>query len=193
MVLLAVVIVSLSGCVISENRSTGTIELINNSIVTIDGFYLAPVDQRSWGPNILSRLLFSGQQTSIVDINPGLYDAKIRASGIYSDYFGYLYDISIDAGSLFWLYVYNSSFTGSLEIHNNALSASILAVYVVPADASTWGVNQISSVIVPSGLRQLIDFPPGLYDVKLVWNFGPDSVYYDVRINSLSLTAINAS
>jgi hypothetical protein len=192
LVLLVVVLVSLSGCVIVENPSTGTIELINNSIVTIDGFFLAPVDQRSWGPNILSNLLFSGQQTTIVDIHPGFYDAKIRASGVYSDYFGYLYDIAIDAGSRFWLYAYNSSFTGSLEIRNNTVTASILAVYVVPADAPTWGVNQISSVIVPSGSRHLIDFPPGLYDVKVVWNFGPDSIYYDVRINSLTLTAINA-
>lgn len=192
LVLLAAVIVSLSGCGMGGGDTTGTIELINGSIVTIDGFYLAPVDQRSWGPNILSNLLFSGQQTSIVDIYPGLYDAKIRASGVYSDYFGYLYDIPIDAGNRFWLYVYDSSFTGSLEIRNNTMNADIIAVYVVPADASTWGVNQISSVIVPSGLRHLTDFPPGLYDVKVVWNFGPDSVYYDVRINSLTLTTLNA-
>jgi hypothetical protein len=193
LVLLAAIIVSLSSCGTGDDRTTGTIELINNSIVTIDGFYLAPVDQRSWGPNILSRLLFSGQQTSIVDIYPGLYDAKIRASGVYSDYFGYLYDIPISAGSRLGLYVYNSSFTGSLEIRNNTVSANIIAVYVVPADAPTWGVNQISSVIAPSGLRHLTDFPPGFYDVKVVWNFGPDSVYYDVKIDSLTLITLNVN
>jgi hypothetical protein len=187
------VIPLLYSCVVSNHTDNGTIELINNSIVTVDGFYLAPVDQRSWGPNILSRLLFPGQQTSIVDINPGLYDAKVSASGAYSDYFGYLYDISIDAGGQFWLYVYNSSFTGSLEIRNGALSANIIAVYVVPADAPTWGANQTSSAIRPANLLHLTDFVPGLYDVRIVWNVGPDSVYYDVRINSLALTAINAS
>lgn len=190
---MAAVIPSLCSCNVGNDVDNGTIELINNSIVTIDGFYLAPVDQRSWGPNILSRLLFSGQQTSIVDIYPGLYDAKIRASGVYSDYFGYLYDIPIDAGSRLWLYVYNSSFTGSLEIRNNTVSANIIAVYVVPADAPTWGVNQISSVIGPSGLRHLTDFPPGFYDVKVVWNFGPDSVYYDVKIDSLTLLTLNVN
>jgi hypothetical protein len=190
---LAAVIPSICGCGVGSHADNGTIELINNSVVTIDGFYLAPVDQRSWGPNILSRLLFPGQQTSIVDISRGLYDAKIRASGAYSDYFGYLYDIPIDAGSSFWLYVYNSSFTGSLEIRNDALIANIVAVYVVPADAPTWGANQTPSIIRPSNLLHLTDFVPGLYDVRIVWSIGPDSVYYDIRINSLTLTAINAS
>jgi hypothetical protein len=89
--------------------------------------------------------------------------------------------------------VYNSSFTGSLEIRNNTVSANIIAVYVVPADAPTWGVNQISSVIAPSGLRHLTDFPPGFYDVKVVWNFGPDSVYYDVKLDSLTLITLNVN
>jgi len=190
---MAVVILSFGSCGGGSDADQGTIVLINNSVVTIDGFYLAPVDQRSWGSNILSGSLFSGQQTSIVDIYPDVYDAKIRAMGVYSDYFGYLYDIPIGAGSRYALYVYDSSFTGSLEIRNNTAGASIIAVYVVPADASTWGVNQISSAIGPSGLRHLTDFPPGLYDVKVVWNFGPDSVYYDVKIDSLTLITLNVN
>lgn len=191
LVFLAVVMLSLGGCGWGEDNSLGTIELNNNSIATIDGFYLAPVDQRSWGPNILSGPLFSGQHTFIVDISPGYYDAKIRAAGVYSDYFGYLYDIPIAEGNTVLMNVYNSSFTGSLEIRNNSTNANIIAVYVVPADAPTWGVNQISSAIGPSGLRHLIDFPSGFYDVKVVWNIGPDSIDYDIRIDSLTLTTLN--
>ena len=135
--------------------------------------------------------LFSGQQTFIVDISPGYYDARIRAAGVYSDYFGYLYDIPIAAGDTVSLNVYNSSFTGSLEIRNATLNANIIGIYVVPANAPTWGVNQISSVIGPSGLLHLTDWAPGLYDVKIVWNIGPDSIDFDVRIDSLTLTTLN--
>jgi hypothetical protein len=190
-VFMAVVMLSLCSCGTGDDRSTGTIELNNNSVATIDGFYLAPVDQRSWGQNILAGPLFPGQYTSIVDIYSGFYDAKIRATGAYSDYFGYLYDIPIAADDYLPLYVYDSSFTGSLEIRNNTLGANIIGVYVVPADAPTWGANQTSSVIRPLDLLHLTDFAPGFYDVKIVWNIGPDSNYYDNRIDSLTLTTLN--
>lgn len=190
-VFMAAVMLSLCSCGRSDDRSTGTIELNNNSIATIDGFYLAPVDQRSWGPNILAGPLFPGQYTSIVDISPGLYDTKISAAGAYSDYFGYLYDIPIAADEYLPLYVYDSSFTGSLEIRNNTLGASIIGVFVVPTDVSTWGANQTSSAIRPSGLLHLTDFAPDSYDLKIVWNVGPDSIYYDIHIDSLALTTLN--
>ena len=202
LVFMAAVILSQSGCgggggggVVygPPNSSTGTIDLINNSVVTIDGFYLALVDQRSWGQNILAGPLFPGQYTSIVDIYQDYYDAKIRAAGVYSDYFGYLYDIPITAGGVVTLNVYDSSFTGSLEIRNNALNASIIGIYVVPANASTWGVNQTSLVIGPSGLLHLTDFEPGFYDVRVVWNVGPDSIDFDIRIDSLTLTTLSVN
>jgi hypothetical protein len=169
----------------------GTIELNNSSIATIDGFYLAPVDQFSWGPNILANPLFPGDYTSIADIYPGFYDAKIRATGVYSDYFGYLYDIPIAADDYFTLYVYNSSFTGSLEIRNNTLGANIIAVYVAPADAPTWGENQTASIIRPLDWLHLTDLVPGFYDVRVVWDIGPDSIEYDVKVNSLALTTLD--
>jgi hypothetical protein len=193
LVFLAAVMLSLSSCGGGggEDTTPGTIELNNNSIVTIDGFYLAPVDQASWGPNILGGPLFPGQQTFIVDIFPGFYDAKVRGAGVYSDYFGYLYDIPIGAGDYLPLNVYNSSFTGSLEIRNTTVGASIIGVYVVRADAPTWGANQASSVIRPSGVLHLTDLAPGFYDVLVVWNVGPDSIDFDVRIDSLTLTTLN--
>lgn len=192
--IIAVLLFSLFGCVGGgDDRATGTIELINSSVVTIDGFYLAPVDQRSWGSNILGSPLFPGQKAFIVDIRSGFYDSKIRAAGVYSDYFGYLYDILIDDGAYLSLYVYNSSFTGSLEVRNNTTNANIVGLYVVPAHASTWGSNQTSSVIRPSGVLHLTDLTPGLYDVKVVWNFGPDSIYYDIRIDSLTLVTRNVN
>ena len=192
MFLFAAVALSLCSCGGGEDYSTGTIELNNNSVVTIDGFFLVPVDQTSWGPNILAGPLFPGQYTTIVDIYPGYYDAKIRAAGAYSDYFGYLYDIPIGADDYLPLHVHNSDFSGSLEILNTTLNAGIIGVYVVPADAPTWGANQTPTVIGPSGVLHLTDLAPGFYDVMIVWNVGPDSIYYDIRIDSLTLTTVNA-
>jgi hypothetical protein len=198
LVFMAAVILSLCSCGggggdynAPRDTTPGTIELINNSVATINGFYLAPTDQTSWGPNILSGPLFSGQNTFIVDIFPGYYDVKIGAAGVYSDYFGYLYDIPIAAGDTVPLNAYNSSFTGSIEIRNNTLNANIVGIYVVPSNAPTWGINQTSSIIGPSGLLHLTDFTPGFYDVRVVWNAGPDSIDYDIKVDSLTLTTLN--
>jgi hypothetical protein len=193
LVFMAAVMLSLSSCGGGGGYDTtpGTIELNNNSVVTIDGFYLAPVDQASWGPNILGSSLFPGQRTSIVDIFPGFYDAQIRAAGVYSNYYGYVYDILITDGAFLRLNVNNSSFTGSLEIINTSSNATIFGIYVVPTSAPSWGGNQISSSIGPSGVRQLTDLTPGLYDVKVVWNVGQDSIYRNVRIESLTVYPIS--
>ena len=166
--------------------SPGTIELNNNSRVTIDGFYLSPVEQYSWGPNILSGPLFPGQRTFIVDIVPGYYDAMVTAAGQYSDYFGYLYDIPIAEGAYLPRYVTDNSFTGSLEIYNNRFAALIVGVYVVPVSAPDWGSNLISTPIGPFTTRQIIDIEPGFHDVLIVWNAGPDREY-SVRIESLAV------
>ena len=198
LVFMAAVILSLSSCggggdavYVPPASTMGTIELINDSIVTIDGFYLAPADQNSWGANILSGPLFPKENAFIVDIFSDYYDAKIRTTGAYSLYSGYLYDIPIAAGDILPLYVHNSSFTGSLEIRNNTSGATIIGVYVVPAKAPTWGIDQTSSDIGPSGSLHLYDLAPGLYDVRVVWNIGPDSIDYDIIVDSLTLKTLN--
>ena len=170
--------------------TTGTIELHNYSDVAIDGFYLAPVDQTLWGPNILKDLLYPDEYVLVLDIDRGYYDTKITATGLYSDYFGYLYDIPVDAGQNIVLDLDNSSFTGSLELRNDTL-ANIIGIYVVPADDPTWGVNQTPSAIGPSGVLHLSDLEPGLYDVMIVWDLGPDSIYYDISVESLTLRTLN--
>lgn len=170
----------------------GSIELNNYSDATIDGFYLAPIYQTSWGPNLLGDVLYPDEYALFLDIYPDDYDAKIRTIGQFSDYFSYVYDIPIYAGDRIVLNVYNDSFSGSLQIINITLGANIIRVYVVPAGATTWGDNQTSSDIGPSGVLHLSDLDPGLYDVMIVWNIGDNSFYYDISVDSLTLTTINA-
>lgn len=170
----------------------GSIELNNYSDATIDGFYLAPIYQTSWGPNLLGDVLYPDEYALFLDIYPDDYDAKIRTIGQFSDYFSYVYDIPIYAGDRIVLNVYNDSFSGSLQIINITPGANIIRVYVVPAGATTWGDNQTSSDIGPSGVLHLSDLDPGLYDVMIVWNIGDNSFYYDISVDSLTLTTINA-
>lgn len=170
----------------------GSIELNNYSDATIDGFYLAPIYQTSWGPNLLGDVLYPDEYALFLDIYPDDYDAKIRTIGQFSDYFSYMYDIPIYAGDRIVLNVYNDSFSGSLQIINITPGANIIRVYVVPAGATTWGDNQTSSDIGPSGVLHLSDLYPGLYDVMIVWNIGDNSFYYDISVDSLTLTTINA-
>jgi hypothetical protein len=82
-------------------------------------------------------------------------------------------------------------YTGSLEIRNNTVGATIIEVYVVPSNASSWGLNQTSSVIRPGDILQLYDMEPGFYDVMIVWNVGPDSIYYDIPVDSLTVTTLD--
>ncbi len=194
-----VMILSLYGCHSYEDGdhyganhhySLGAIELNNYSDVTIDHFYMTPSDQSSWGSDILSESLYSVETVIVEDIEPDNYDAMITVSDQYSDYFCYLYDISISPHDIYTWDVYNSSFTGSLELHNIS-DADILEVYVVPADDSTWGDNQTTSDIRPAGRLHVNDLERGLYDVMVVWDVGPESIYYGIMINSLTLTELD--
>ena len=60
---MAAVMLSLSSCGGGGGdgiRTPGTIELNNNSVVTIDGFYLAPVDQGLMGAEYSIGFIISG-------------------------------------------------------------------------------------------------------------------------------------
>jgi hypothetical protein len=172
---------------------TGTLRLINGSTVTIDYFYLTPADRSDWGLNLLPGPLPSLASADIVGISVGIYDARAKVIGQYSEYSAYSYDIPIREGRIYDLYAYDSSFTGSLRIVNHSIGATIVAVYVVPASATSWGPNQLSAPVGPSGALHLYDMADGDYDIRVVWDAGPDSLYYDIPVDSLTLTTKNAT
>lgn len=172
---------------------TGTLRLINGSTVTIDTFYLSPADSLAWGPNLMSGPLPSFSSADIVDISAGTYDARAKVIGQYSEYSAYSYDIPIREYRIYDLYAYDSSFTGSLRIVNQSAGATIVAVYVVPASATSWGANQLSAPVGPSAAVHLYDMDDGDYDIRVVWDAGPDSLYYDIPVDSLTLTTKNVT
>jgi hypothetical protein len=171
----------------------GELTLYNDTSLPISKLYLTPSNESTWGPNQLSSDLLSGDSYTITEIIPDLYDVKAVIIGNLSTYYGYLYDIPIEARRTFDLYAYNSDFSGSLEIVNNTAGSYIEAIYVSPKGTSTWGPNQITSSIAPDDFIHLYDLVPDSYDVWIVWDTIPHNVYYyDNIIKSLTLLTLNA-
>lgn len=191
-------VVVLSGCGGSSDPvvSTGAIHLNNNSRADVDRFYLVPVEDPSLGTDLVIDLLYPGAAMLLADIHVDHYDAKIGVNGRYSDYFAYAYDIPVTAGATIDLNIYDSSFTGSLEICNTRAAGNIAGVYLAPADASDWGENQTSSVIGPAAVLHLYDLDPGPYRVRVVWEDLSQSVYEGadgITIDSLTLTTLSVN
>ena len=177
-----------------DDYPTGTVVLENNnSSLSIQEFNFSPFDQSSWGANQLSSPLLAGLSFEISSVPVGDYDARALVKGQFSTYSTYVYDIPVFEGDIVTVISTDSGYTGSLKIVNGTVDAKITALYISPSASSTWGENQVNSEIVPSGSMHLFDFDTGLYDVKVVWDAGPDTFYYDKSIESLSLLTLTVS
>lgn len=174
--------------------STGTVQLDNdNSSLSIHEFNFSPFDQSTWGVNQLSSPLLAGLSFDITSVPTGTYDARAVVQGLYSTYSTYIYDVPVFEDSITTVVSTDSGYTGSLKIVNGTVDANIIGIYLSPSTSSVWRENQIDSQIVPSGSMHLFDVTTGLYDVKVVWDVGPDSFYYDKSIESLSLLTLTVS
>ena len=174
--------------------STGTVQLENdNSSLSIREFNFSPFDQSTWGANQLSSPLLAGLSFDITSVPTGTYDARALVKGLYSTYSTYIYDVPVFEDSIVTVVSTDSGYTGSLKIVNGTVDAKIIGLYLSPSTSSVWRENQIDSQIVPSGSMHLFDVTTGLYDVKVVWDVGPDSFYYDKSIESLTLLTLTVS
>lgn len=174
-----------------DTHLTGTVQLENNnSSLSIHEFNLSPFDQSTWGANQLSLPLLAGLSFEISSVPVGTYDARALVRGLFSTYSTSIYDISVFEGDIVTVISTDSGYTGSLKIVNGTVDAKITSLYISPSTSFVWGEDQISSEIVPSGSMHLFDFDTGLYDVRVVWDVGPDSFYYDKSIESLSLLTL---
>lgn len=173
---------------------TGTLMFYNDTSLPISSLYLTPSDASSWGADQLDDDLHPGEHYTMTGIAAGYYDVKATIIGEWSTYNGYIYDNPIEAWHTYPLYAYDSDFTGSMEIINDAGSSYYIeGVYVSPRDASTWGPNQITQRLAPGESVHLFDLPQGFYDVWVVWNTAPvDVYYYDREIVSLTLLTLYA-
>lgn len=175
-------------------HSTGTVQLENNnSSLSVREFNLSPFDQATWGGNQLSSPLLAGLSFDIISVPIGTYDARALVKGLFSTYSTYLYDIPVIEGNIVTAVSTDSGYTGSLKIVNGTVDAKITGLYISPSTSSVWKESQIDSQIVPSGSIHLFDVANGLYDVKVVWDAGPDSFYYDKSIESLTLLTLTVS
>ena len=177
-----------------DSHATGTVELENyNSSLSIDEFNFSPADQSTWGANQLSSPLLAGLSFDISSVPTGTYDARALVKGLFSTYSTYIYDIPVYEADIVTVVSTDSGYTGSIKIVNGTVDARITAIYISPSTSSGWKENQINYEIVPSGSMHLFDIDTGLYDVKVVWDAGPDTIYYDKSIESLSLLTLTVS
>jgi len=54
----------------------GTITIDNSSTHVLTGVYVAPVDQISWGPNLLPDVLFTGERITVL-VSCSTYDVMV--------------------------------------------------------------------------------------------------------------------
>ena len=194
LMLLTISFVTACGGGHDTTHATGTVELENdNSSLSIREFNFSPFDQSTWGANQLSSPLLAGLSFDITSVPIGTYDARALVKGLYSSYSTYIHDVPVIEGSITTVVSTDSGYTGSLKIVNGTVDAKIIALYLSPSTSSVWRENQIDSKIVPSGSMHLFDVDTGLYDVKVVWDVGPDSIYYDKSIESLTLLTLTVS
>lgn len=174
-------------------RGPGALAFYNDTSLPITSLYLTPSDASSWGPDQLNYDLLPGEHYIMTGIDSGYYDVKATIIGNLSTYYGYIYDNRIEAWRTYHLNAYDSDFTGSMEIVNDAGSFYIDAVYVSPKDANSWGPNQITQSLAPGESVHLYDLPAGSYDVWVVWNTSPVNVYYEDKVvESLTLMTVYA-
>jgi hypothetical protein len=73
---LAAVTASLGGCIIVSDDDS-TLTLVNDSSYVLEEVRLAEINDPDWGPNLLPRPLFPGDELVITDIDCGTYDVLV--------------------------------------------------------------------------------------------------------------------
>ena len=193
-ILLLISFVTACGGGHDSTYSTGTVQLENdNSSLSIREFNFSPFYQSAWGANQLSSPLLAGLSFDITSVPTDTYDARAVVEGLYSTYSTLIYDVPVFEDSITTVVSTDSGYTGSLKIVNGTADANIVGLYFSPSTSSVWRENQIGSQVVPSGSMHLFDVTSGLYDVKVVWDVGPDSFYSDKSIESLTLLTLTVS
>ena len=171
---------------------SGRITLLNDTSLPISEIHLKLSSALPWGSNELSTDLLPGELWTY-DVKPDTYDFKIATQDTLSTYYAYIDHIRIDAWQKVERYAKNLIFSGSLEIVNVRVGASIEEVYWSPRGLNDWSANQITSgSIPPSDSMQLLDLKPGSYDIRIVWSIAPVNVdYNNNNVESLSLHTLN--
>ena len=173
--------------------TTGKLLLHNHaSAAAITNFYLSPVDQATWGADLLSAALPASVDLELGELSPNTYDAKARVVGALSVYSSVLHDIPIVAGATYPLTAIDSSYTGSLKISNGG-AVDITEIYITLETNPSWGSNQLSSVVAPVGSMHFYDIPAGTYDLKVVWSNSEVAVAFSQPIISLTLLSLSAT
>jgi hypothetical protein len=170
--------------------TTGSLALTNNATATINEVYVTPVSSTVWGPIQNSAAISPGSTWTLSGLPAGSYDGKAVSIGAVGRYNAYASGLLITVGTTYPTSIVNSSFTGSLRVTNGPFS-TITGLYVVPAGAASWGANQLTSTIPPSGVLVLNNLGAGAWDVRCFHADLTANAGYSIGVASLSYTNIS--
>jgi hypothetical protein len=70
------VLLAVSACVITDDGTDSLLTIDNESSFVIEEVHVAPVDSRSWGPNLVPEALFPGESVDIA-VSCDVYDVLV--------------------------------------------------------------------------------------------------------------------
>lgn len=148
---------------------SGALHLVNGSSFLLDEVYVAASSDPSWGSS--RGVIASGSTMTVGGLAAGLWDVMIVSNGTYSPYYSFAADVNILANQTTQLVADDTVFTGSMKVVNGNASYSLTGLYVVLSpNGGSWGPNQISSPLAPSGgFVTLVRMPSDTFDVQCVW------------------------
>src|SRR3989344_1530732 len=95
-------VISLAGC--PPPSISNSVTIYNNSYEIINGVYISPVYNSSWGANQIYYEVWPGESITVRNIPDDCYDILVESySGVYWD----VYDICLFGGDRFALNLYD--------------------------------------------------------------------------------------
>jgi hypothetical protein len=176
--------------------TTGDFRITNSSSASMNEVYVSESTNLSWGPQRNSAAVAPGGSFIVPSLAPGLWDFEGVNWGSLSDYYTDAWNQTVAAGSTTQVTVYNTSFSGSLQVYNgdSAYAYSIVNLYVSPSTSSSWGADQLGVDPIAYGWTyDLQGLPPGYYDVWCEFSDGYDEYAFDVLVSSLSATTVTCN
>ncbi len=169
--------------------TTGSLSVTNNASATIHEVYVSPTTSTVWGSIQNTAAIAPGTTWTLGGLAPNSYDGKAVSVGAVGRYYAYTSNLPITAGTTYPTSISNSAFSGSIRVTNGP-SSSITTLYVVPAGAASWGVDQLTADIPLSGVLTLNGVASGLWDLRCVHLDGTTNSAYALSVSSLSYTGV---
>lgn len=165
-----------------QGVALGTIVVVNQSSVALNELNIVLTSAEDWDPNWLTSPLAPGEEFTLTDVPPGVYDVRALGVGYEWDSFtqgslGYGNTIEVTDSEILYYYLVDPA---SLTIENG-LGVEISALYIALWDDTDWGNTWLTTPLAAGASITFTGLHEGLYDVKAV--DGQGAVVWDTAVN----------